>query len=333
MVVAFLQGECEAILSQCALGPSSQSAIFCNDIVGDDGLPAGVLIHVIDILLKSSRRSSLPNCLMVLVQSRQVVLSSIVHVCSNPVEFLDPRCTLAEAWFSCMTTVTRITAEQGLSDGTIHGMLVDSATAAIQLILYPSLGKTMEERRRDAGMSLDGPHTLALCDFLTHFFHLGLPYLKALSTQLEQAVTVMRCQPGLPTGMVILVATLFRAIQGAMPPWAVESVPALYAALFVALGQDVTLYVGILGAAMRVRAISRYGGVEEGQLLAGRHFEGVSEHFHETFLVQVRDCCQANTTASWKRLKQVVKGACGGKKKETDYNQKPSPTRWQIDRV
>jgi hypothetical protein len=41
-----------------------------------------------------------------------------------------------------------------------------------------------------------------------------------------------------------------------------------------------------------------------------------------------------DSIASWKRLKVIIKQACGGKKKDTDFNQRPALTRWDtLDRL
>ena len=332
MVIAFINGECDAIRHQCAHGPASQSVIFEDHIVGEDGVHSGIFVHMIGSLLKSSH-SPLPNCLSVLIQCSDSVLSSFLDTCPDPTGFVDPRCTLAEAWFDCMTTVANMTFHRGISDASIETILVDTVCAGIQLTLYPTMGKTLEDRRKDAGMSLDGPHTLIFCDYLTAFFHLGMKCLQSLGTKLVHLIPIRDCPDRVPAGIVILAAALFRGVQGSLPPWTVESVPFVYGAFYNALNKDTELFVRILGAAMQVRAASPYGGVAQGNLLSGRYFAGVSDHFRHSFLQQVTELCQTDTPASWKKMKQVIKAACGGKKKETDFKQKPSPTRWDFERV
>lgn len=337
MVSGWTRSECDAIRQQCSQGPASRSVIFVDDVIGEDGVPAGIFIRSINSLLASPVQ---PNCLQTMIQCKEAVLSAIVHPCPDPTGFVDPRCTLAESWFLCMRDVSSIIAKHGLSDAAMDNMLVDSVCAAIQLIFHPSLGKTIEDRRQDPGMSLDGPHTLALCDFLVNFFQLGFTYLQGLANKVMHAIpcgeiTTSSSSSDVHPGTVIVAAALFRAVQGSLPPWAVESVPKIYSALYFAMGKDATLFVKVLAAAMqvRLRGIPRYGGIVEGQLLSGRYFEGVSDHFTQSFLAQVADICRTDTPGGWKKMKQVVKSACGGKKKETDYKQKPAPTRWEFERV
>lgn len=332
MVVAWTRSECEAIRRQCAGGPTSSSEIFVGGIVGEDGVPAGLFIFSIHLMLRTAK-NPLYNCLNTLIECKESVLTAFVHPCPDPAGFDDPRCTLAEAWFLAMSSVVCLVTQHGLRDSRIDTMLVDTFCGIIQLIFYPSLGKTLEERRRDPGMTLDGAHTLAICDFLADFFLLGQSHLQAAAAKVAHVIPV-NCTTDLPIGLVIIAAALFRGIQGALPPWAVESVPQIYSALYGALGKDVSLFVRVLGAAMevRLRGVAQYGGVSKGQILSGRYFEGVSGKFRESVASQVADVCRSDTAGSWKKMKQVIKSACGGKKKETDYKQKPAPTRWDVER-
>jgi len=334
VVVACTRSECDAICQQCALGSSSHSLIFVENVVGEDGVPGGIFVHVIHVLINASK-SLLQNCLSVLVEVKDSVLSSIVNPCPDPTDFADPRGTLAESWFLCMVKVIDVVSLHGIMDTALDNMLVDSVCAVIQLLFYPSLGKTSEDRRNDPGMSLDGPQTLAICDYLTSFFMKGPKYLEALGSKVAATIPT-DCSADAPCGVVIVAAALFRGAQGSLPPWAVEAIPQVYSAFYFAMGKDTSVFVGVLGAGMRVRlqrGTSRYGSVTEGQLLSGRYFDGVSNQFHQSFLASVAEICQADNTAGWKKLKQVIKAACGGKKKETDYKQKPAPTRFDFERV
>ena len=69
-------------------------------------------------------------------------------------------------------------------------------------------------------------------------------------------------------------------------------------------------------------------------LLSGKFFERMSDAAKTNFLDQARALSEEDTTASWRRLKTLIKQACGGKKKDTDFNQKPALTRWDtLDRI
>jgi hypothetical protein len=332
MVTAWTRSECEAICRQCDGGSTSRSSIFVDGIVAEDGVPAGLFVRSICMLLRQSH-SLLTNCLYALVESKEAVLTAIIHPCPDPVGFADPRCTLGEAWFLCMSDVASILSHNRTRDARIENMLTDTFCGVVHLLFYPTLGKTKEDRRQDPGMTHDGPQSLALTDFLVNFFQMGPALLQPASEKLAQTISVDMPATTAPVGLVIAVAALFRAMQGSLPPWTVESIPQIFSALYGAVGKDAQLFVHVLGLAMQVRLrVSHYGGLVAGQLLSGGQFEGASEAFCQIFLAQVAEICQTDTAGGWKKMKHVVKSACGGKKKETDYKQKPSPTRWEFDR-
>jgi hypothetical protein len=50
------------------------------------------------------------------------------------------------------------------------------------------------------------------------------------------------------------------------------------------------------------------------------------------FLDEVKRLSQQGDAASWRRMKVLIKQACGGKK-DAEYNQKPAMTKWQFERI
>ena len=75
-----------------------------------------------------------------------------------------------------------------------------------------------------------------------------------------------------------------------------------------------------------------FGGLISGQLLSGRYFESLTTQAKSVFVNEAKQLAATGGVANWRRLKGLIKQACGGKKKDTDFNQKPSPTRWEFDR-
>jgi len=137
-------------------------------------------------------------------------------------------------------------------------------------------------------------------------------------------------------GIAIIGATLFRASQGSLPPWAIESVPAVYSSLFNALDKNVDSFGLVFEVSMNVRLIQtqRFGSVEGGSLLAGKLFEKMSVESKRRFIDQAKQCATSNTAASWRRLKTLIKQTCGGKKRDTDFKQRPALTGWDaLDRI
>ena len=144
-------------------------------------------------------------------------------------------------------------------------------------------------------------------------------------------------------GIAIVGAALFRSCQGALPPWAIESIPDVYCAFFeIGLGSDVEAFGRWMHLSMELRlhtgststeANIVFHGLSSGQLLSGRYFESLSMQAKSLFVNEAKQLAAAGGGSNWRRLKGLIKQACGGKKKDTDFNQKPSPIRWDFDRA
>lgn len=205
-------------------------------------------------------------------------------------------------------------------------------------------------------MSMDGPHSLALMSFLERAFSLGLFSSMAhcvqvklgscLSLTVDAALTDPMC------GMAVIAASLFRAVSGSLPPWAIDGIPHVHHALFsVGCHKDTVSFCRLLQLSMEMRFSppSNNGHDEatlgtsmaaymDGSLLAGRFLDKMRPSLKEEFLVNCRQVCtsEANNADNWtRRLKSLVKQACGGKKKgnKPGFNLKPSPTSWDFDRL
>jgi hypothetical protein len=81
------------------------------------------------------------------------------------------------------------------------------------------------------------------------------------------------------------------------------------------------------------QASTPFGRVQPGDLFSGKMFAQFSEKAKITFIADVTKLCEKDDNASWRRMKAIVKQACGGKKKETDFGQKPALTRWDFTRI
>ena len=366
MMVTLARTECNAIRFQCNAGPTSSSNVFREDVISEETVPAGIYVRVLGELLDKSYKAGLsldaiPNCIGILFDIRLDVLHSISSLCPNPVakgSFSDPRPTLAEAWYFAMNKLLHLVLRTPLAspnsssssshnDSTrmAHQLCVDTSVSTIGLLLFPSMGKTQERRLNDPGMSLDGPHTLAIMDFFPLCFELGGSILREMAKQLTQAIPVERKSISSSSpydrdeesvGIAIVGASLFRAAQGGLPPWAVECIPPVYASLFRTLGANPSAFGHVFEISMSVRLKEGhvFGGVKPGGLLSGRYFETMSDKAKRAFVAQAVEFATQNTAVSWRRLKSAIKQACGGKKKDTDFNQRPALTRWDaLDRV
>lgn len=408
MIQALVTAECQSIHEQfVAAGPmnatAASSVIFHPDVMGceeNTGVPAGLLIKCVNDAMEVSASERPPpmssslnngevqeihslgrqppamscplsNCIETLYRCKGSVLSVVLLVFPAPVhdDDVDPRCTLTEAWLAAMINLARVyklrKGSNNNDDARSEEIMLESFVAGVVLLLYPTLNKT---RCNDPGMSLDGPHSLALLNFFTIYLELGptnttsssnCGNMGLLERAAVQVATRMPAVTGIATtdvttatfdnhpisdastrvGLALIGAAFFRAVQGAMPPWAVEFVPPLYGALFVALGSDSSMFGLVLRDAMEIRlSIVQQPpppqqfivGVVPGQLFSGRFFESMSTTAKESFLEQTVELAH---TANWRKLKQTVKAVCGGKKKETSFQQKPAFTKWEFDRI
>jgi len=215
-------------------------------------------------------------------------------------------------------------------------LLVETFVVTITLLLYTSLGKTQQKRANDPGMSLDGPQGLVMMEFFVLFISLGLSMIQAGARKLVSIVPVIAGDNADEAGMAIIGAAFFRGSQGGLPPWAVESVPSIYSSLFGAFNKDINTFGRFLEISMAIRLYDEkcFGGVQSGSLLSGNFFGKMTEKTKLNFIHQAKDIARIDTTASWRRFKTLIKQACGGKKKDTDFKQRPALTTWDtLDRV
>jgi hypothetical protein len=205
------------------------------------------------------------------------------------------------------------------------------------MVLRSSLGKTSSERlRSQQGMILDGPQGLGIMEFYAALFDLGPEILAAASRRLVDVVPVQVIEDPDSTGVAIILAALFRAAAGGLPPWAVESTPVVYSSLFRALNRnsDHFRFLLSLSTILRLSPSHNFGGIEPGGPLAGPNIFKLSDKSRKVLLDQAYQIANADDASGWRRLKAVIKQASGGKKKDTDFNQKPALTRFEtLDRV
>ncbi len=354
ILISLVTSECEAAASQCSTGPLSTSRIFHEDVISDESIPPALFIRVLVETLDTGFAMKISmiemrNVLQVLYTVRQSVIRALLSVCPIPIQkgsFYDPRPVITETWFLCMNRMAAVLAAQGVPTGqeaigaevtaASKQLLVETFVAAISLLLYPSLEKTQSKRANDPGMSLDGPQGLVMMDFFVTFFDMGVSMIQEGARELASVIPVNITNDPDTAGMAIIGAALFRGSQGGLPPWAVETVPSVYSSLFKALDKNVDSFGRMFEISMTIRLADNrlFGSVEGGSLLSGRFFEKMTDKAKVSFVEQAKDQARSDTTASWRRLKTLIKQACGGKKKDTDFKQRPALTSWDtLDRV
>ena len=342
LLQTFVKIECSAIHVQCAAGPASASSIFTEELVEPESVPAGIWLKLLgdrlNTLVQSNEQSG-KTFVSVLHAVRGDVISSFLLPCPEPEPhcFLDPRTSTMEAYLFTVVEVSR--GGYSTTEG-IH-IFNDTMVAIVRLLLFKNLGKTHDERQKEAGLSLDGPQSLAISEFLSSTLKLGSPVLEAMATATAYSISVYfgdsrQHEDIRLCGLGIICSVLFRAANGALPPWAVEKFPEIFKALFFALGKDRSSFERTLAAGLSVRlSPGQHGlhGVSAGGLLAGKVFESLSQHVIDQFIRDASEIARKDDANSWRRMKVLVKQVCGGKKKESDFGQKPALTCWDFERI
>ena len=134
------------------------------------------------------------------------------------------------------------------------------------------------------------------------------------------------------TGAGMVMAALFSGASGRMPPWALEFIPASLRAIAAALGGDPAAYRRCVDFAIdcRVAARGREDGAAREFWLSGRFIGKQKELAKEALRGSFGKCLKAD---NWKDMKNALKVACGGKKKNAGFKLKPSLRRFENTRV
>lgn len=350
--------ECNAVLYQCNMGPTSGSVVFNDEVISDEVVPAGLMLQTLGELLDKAVVCSVPvvslkNTIRILYDVRASVLQVITTDCPCPIEkgsFCDPRPTIAETWFLALNRLLKALLAQGFFQSAeedsdlsqaVQQLLVESCVSIFILLLYPSISKTQNKRANDPGMSFDGAQTLAMMDFLELYFSLGPSMLQRVSVELLANVPVDLTSIqhlGIDhniAGISVIGAGLFRAAQGGLPPWAVECIPSVYSSFFSALNRDPATFANVFNMSIHIRLGNQnFGGVQASQLLGGKYFQSMGEKSKHTFISQATELATKDDPNGWRQLKALIKKVCGGKKKDTDFRQKPAYKRWDaLDRI
>lgn len=358
-IVALQNAEIEAAIRQCGQSVSSGSNIFIDCVVGEEMLSAGAYLTVVRESLK--RTVSSPDlgaeraivevrlCLEVLSRSSLSLTSLLLNSSAEANSYADPRPTIAEAWFQTMSALvsickTNLSSQFSGEDG-IQDIIGASLSTCIALVFMKDLGsKKSPPPAVQRGMSLDGPQTLAMTDFMAEAISLGPSILAATSRSFATHFNLENVTQNEETGGIIVAAGLLRAASGALPPWAVELTPIIFKSLYVALGSSCDALIHILANSTKIDI--------SGDFLAGRYFESVSSVHIDSFLSKTREACNKgasslcnsqskancalthlNLLGEWNKLKSIIKTACGGKKKESGFNLKPQFTCWECERL
>jgi hypothetical protein len=236
------------------------------------------------------------KCLSVLHYCAPVVTQLLVHSSPEANSHVDPRPTIAEAWYLTLGSLVSICRNHEMvaacliSDG-VETIFGESLSLAMALIFLKELGTKKDPARPiQIGLSLDGPHTLAMQSFISGSVLLGPSILAG--TSILSVIQLNQLSFGTPQicGPAVLIAALLRSVSGALPPWTVEDAPALFRSIYIAMGSDGDGFVQMLRVSTKLTASASFGGIRPGELLAGKYLNASDSHI-ESFLSQTKDVC------------------------------------------
>jgi len=351
-IKALVSSECDAIISHCQQNADVLSSIFNEQVIGEYMLPAGALLITLRDAIMSFKRQVTNQvfdrkCESLAVQSFVSILfgckDSIFHAtCAHTDVMLtaweDPRPTILEAWLLSISELIKLSLGIGCQDNAqIQQLVGESLALCIKILLQKPVEKeTSPAKGRIETLSLDGPQTLAMVEFFEHSFKLGKSLLEAVARILSFEMQFDSSQPFSDASLFgggIIIASIYRCVSGAVPPWAIENVPAIFESLYTCCRQelDIFFYIMSIGAELKLSEPNQYGCVRN--TLAGYYFDTMKLQAKEDFRRRVKETLQSDNNDRWRKLKVLVKSACGGKKKASDFNLKPQYTNWECDRI
>ena len=329
--------ECEAVVSHSLRQEQPfVSSIFHSLVVSDEVVPAGAFLVVIrDAIEKTMVRAkelnidqvaqAISDCISVLLECLQPVLVALKSCChTTKISWEDPRSSITEAWFLTMKSLLVAYKTLPLQNTEeLQNLVGQSTSLMVHLVMNTRVEKEyVTEDRSDGFMSVDGPQSLALVEFIELALTangLGTTIFALTGTIFQQEINLdydsldTDCNAVLVAGSVIS-ATLLRAASGGLPPWTIEYVPDVFKSLFEASGGIDSFYnVLQAGADLKLSQTSNsmYGYVSPGHKLAGYFFDNMKPKAREEFLQKTMEICAKDDCNKWRSFKVILKANCG----------------------
>lgn len=346
----------QLIIAECksVLGLNNLSNI--EAFFGENMIPFGAFVKVLGEALERAleeiklRRFSssdiLVSCTNVIVTLHEALpFVSQVATSELPEERRDPRPFIFEAWcvslrnLACLRREFFRFEEVSAFKGVVEELLSQSTCLGLQLVLRTPLNRKKCVLIQNSGcMSLDGPHSLAMLEFMEEALE-----PRVLANVGETLASTMSLNFGLGTelpkeleciGGALILAVFFRMVSGALPPWVLESIPGLFCSLFAACNKDIPFFCQVLCLAVEARVLGvGYGGIDGTEKIGGPFIESISDLSKAQLICQAKASALRNDVEGWRRMKVTVKQICGGKKKGTSFNLKPPFSSWECDRL
>ena len=329
--------ECNCILSHSLYREQNfvNSAIFHPSIISDEMVPAGIfLVAIRDAIIKTIRKANeigseeactiISDCSSLLMECLQPVFRVLKSAYDETkLSWDDPRSSIAEAWFLVMISLIDIhkSFEMKHGDQSTH-LLTNSLGLFINLVMSTRVEKEYTENDQSDGlMSVDGPQSLAMVEFLqlvftvkdisqTMFANITCLFQNDINLDYE---SIGSNNTSLIGGGLVC-ASLFRAASGGLPPWTIEYIPDIFASFFETCG-GVSEFCLILQAGVDLRlsqaANVSFGVIRPGKKLAGYFLDQMKPRGRDEFLQKSYELCQKDSKDKWRNFKVLVKANCG----------------------
>jgi len=336
----------ELIIAECKCVMCLNPLSYFDALFGENMIPFGAFANVLGEFLacsekeiKLGRRSIsdtvVPFTYVVAVLHDSFPFISQVVTLQQGEERKDPRPFIFEAWCICMRNLSAL---NHCCRELIDELLSQSICLGLHLILCNPLNKKRSSSSHRGGMSLDGPHVLAMLEFMegtlnsTILANVGMTLASRI--KLNSGLNL-----GTPTeiecvGGALILAAIFRMVSGALPPYVVENVPGLLCSLFAACHNNTATFCKVFHLAFEAKfAGDEYSGIDSNENIGGPFIENISESTKSLMISQAKGAATRNDVEGWRRMKVIVKQVCGGKKKATGFSLKPPFSTWDCDRL
>lgn len=347
-IIKFLQ---DLIIAECKCVISLNPLSYFDTLLGENMIPFGAFVNVLGEFLSSSEKeiklgkrslsdTVVPYTYVIAVLHDSFPFISQVVSLKQAEERKDPRPFIFEAWCICMRNLSAVSTSElsACSRELTEELFTQSICLGLHLILCSPLSKKRSSSHHRCGMSLDGPHTLALLEFMERTLdskilaNVGVTFASRikLSSGLNMGMpTEIEC-----VGGALTLASIFRMVSGALPPYVVENVPGLFSSIFVACQNNTATFCKVFQLAIEATAVGgEYSGFDSNERIGGPFIENLSDSSKSHLISQANAAASRNDVEGWRRMKVLVKQVCGGKKKATGFSLKPPFSTWDCERL
>ena len=325
-----VNAECKAVIDHCEHNRNEPHSIFHELVISEDMSPGGTfIINVRDIVenLRSTFKdsanersdviSSASSCLSVLSGCKDSVFAAVgSRTTIDLTEWEDPRTTTLEAWLLAINELMKLNTEIPIEDQLLQRLGCETLALSIQILMHKHGDKEKQLPGQGFVLSLDGPQTLAMVEFLELIFQFGHSVFPSVAKLLPythfEAVNREMSNVGLIGGGIIT-AAIYRCASGSVPPWAIEYVPNILKALSNACGHQVEPFLAILfaGADLKLKQGCTFGCIQSGRHLSGHYYDTMKPRAKEDFIRKANDICACVDNTKWRKLKVMIKAVCG----------------------